>query len=122
MNSFVRLGIFSAILAAGLFAWNHFAPPQNTHPLSWGILAFFILITAFIDFLLTRPGRSPQSFVRTFMAVTTLKLFLFLLILVLYAFVDREGAFVFIFHFLVFYLLFTAFEVAVLMRHFRPKS
>lgn len=119
VNFYTRLGIFSALVGGGLFAWNQNARPVYTHPLSWVMLGFFILVTAGVFMIITRPGRTTQQFVRTFMAVTTMKLFLFLIILTLYGFVDRERAFVFIFHFLVFYFLFTIFEVVALMRQMK---
>ncbi|TND09453.1 MAG: hypothetical protein FD123_1259 [Bacteroidetes bacterium] len=122
MSFYTRLGIFSAVMAAGLFAWTRFAPAHLTHPSGWFILAFFILATVVVHLVITKPGRSPQQFVRAFMATTSLKLFIFTLLIVIYGFIDRNSAFIFIFHFLVFYLLFTSFEVAVLYKYFRRQD
>ena len=118
---YIKFGIFCLITGLGLFLFNWFAPPAATHPLAWLIWGIFVAVTAFIHAVLTKPGRDPKQFVRLFMGLTSLKLFAFLLFLVLYALIDEKGAFVFVFHFLVFYLFFTVFEVATLYNHFRPK-
>lgn len=121
VNYNIIFGIFSALTGLGLFFYNLFAPLKATHPLSWLIWGIFVGVTFLIHYLLTRPGKTPQQFVRMFMGLTSLKLFGFLMFLVLYALIETEGAFVFILHFLVFYLLFTVFEVITLYKHFAPK-
>lgn len=121
MKFYITFGIFCLVTGLGLFFYNLYAPPAATHPLSWLIWGIFVVVTALIHYLLTRPGKTPQQFVRMFMGLTSLKLFGFLLFLVLYALLDTKGAFVFIFHFLIFYLLFTVFEVVTLYKHFTPK-
>lgn len=121
VNYNIIFGIFSALTGLGLFFYNLFAPLKATHPLSWLIWGIFVVVTWLIHYLLTRPGKTTQQFVRMFMGLTSLKLFGFLMFLVLYALIETEGAFVFVLHFLVFYLLYTVFEVITLYKHFAPK-
>jgi hypothetical protein len=75
-----------------------------------------------MHFILLRSGQGdPKAFVRMFMGLTTFKLFIFLLVIVAYAFTHKATAVSFILHFLIFYLLFTTFEVVLLYKHFLPK-
>lgn len=123
LRFFIRLTVFSGLLALGLLAWNQWGPIQYIHPLSWVLLIFFILVTALIHYRLMRSAENdPKVFVRTFMGLTSLKLFVFFLIIVLYGFAFRQKAVAFTLHFLVFYLLFTSFEVASLYKYLRPKK
>lgn len=118
----VRLLMFSALVGGALAAWNAFMPVWRQHPLSWALFGFFVVITALVHYILLRSGEGdPKAFVRMFMGLTTFKLFIFLVVIVLYAFANKALAVQFIIHFLVFYLLFTTFEVALLYKHFLPK-
>lgn len=118
----IRLLVFSALIAGALWLWNAFAPVQRTLSLSWALLGFFVAITALVHYRLLRSGEGdPKAFVRQFMGLTSLKLLVYLLLIVFYAFSYKNTASVFILHFLVFYLLFTTFEVVLLYKHFSPK-
>jgi hypothetical protein len=118
----IRLAVFSALIAGALLVWNTTMPVWRQHPLSWVLLGFFVVITATMHFILLRSGQGdPKAFVRMFMGLTTFKLFIFLLVIVAYAFTHKATAVSFILHFLVFYLLFTTFEVVLLYKHFLPK-
>lgn len=119
----VRLLVFSAIVGGGLAVWNALMPVWKQHPQSWALFAFFVVITAVVHYILLRSGEGdPKAFVRMFMGLTTFKLFIFLIVIVLYAFTNKALAAHFIIHFLVFYLLFTTFEVALLYKHFLPRG
>jgi uncharacterized membrane protein len=63
--------------------------------------------------------RSDQSFLRFFMALSGLKLFLFLIVMLVFALLDRPNAFSFILNFLLLYFLYSAFEVCSYYRSFR---
>lgn len=122
MSFYLKLLLFTLVNAGGLFTFLQLGPERFTHPVGWAVLGFFVLVTALLHYILIRPGRTPQQFVRMFMLLTTLKLFLFMLILVTYIFlIDTNSALVFIIYFLVFYFSYTAFEVAALYKHFRTR-
>lgn len=119
----IQYAIFLAIVAGALFAWNQTAPVYKTHPLAWGIFAFFTIAYALGHFYIQgSEGQRPAVFVRRFMATTTIRLMVFLLALTLYAFTHKPEAVLFIWHFLAFYAAFTIFEVASLSHHFRKKD
>lgn len=113
--------VFVALVAGGLAIWNgNSAASQQLVPLSWYLFGFFV--AAYLGshfFIQASDDKKPAVFVRRFMATSALRLFMFIILIVAYAFTHKVTATVFIFHFLLFYLAFTAFEVATLYRHFR---
>ncbi len=118
----VRFVIFLAIAAGLLSAWNY-ARPEHALPIAWGLLAFFALASfASHLFLLNAEDKRPAIFIQRFMATTTVRLFVFIIILAGYSFTHKPQAVLFILHFLVFYFVFTTFEITMLYRHFRPKN
>ena len=127
MNSytkyFISYSAFLVLIAAALYYWNTSQPPQKVHPLSWTIFGFFAVLFFLLHlFLLDAENKKPGVFVRRFMGVSTIRLFLLLIIIVAYAATNHLLATLFILHFLVFYFLFAGFEIASLYSHFKPKS
>jgi hypothetical protein len=126
MNShtkyYLRYSIFIALIAAALYYWNYSQPVKNVHPSSWiifgGFAGMFFLLHLF---MLDAENKKPGVFVRRFMGVSTIRLFVLLAIIVLYSMTHASLATLFIWHFLVFYFLFAAFEIASLYNHFKPK-
>ena len=119
----LQYAVFLLLLAGALYFWNIKAPLDRISPAAWPLLGFLAL--AYLGshfFMLGANGKKPGVFVRRFMGSTTIRLFLFLGIIVTYAFFNKGTAPVFIVHFLVFYVAFTAFEVASLYRHFRKND
>ncbi len=76
------------------------------------LLSYFTIVSFAFHYGLVKSsiGR-PQVFIRYFMAATTIKLFLHLGVIVFYAFSNKEKAYIFILTFMIFYFVFTAFEV-----------
>jgi hypothetical protein len=113
----IRFLVFSAVIASGIFAWNMWAPPQYHSAFLWYIFIGFVIASAFINFILAKAGaKGPQHFVRTFMAVTAIKMFAVIAIALVYSILNRATAFPFILSFLVLYLVFTVYEVGILMK------
>ncbi len=127
MNShkkyFLRYSLFLALIAAALYYWNFSQPIHKTHPLSWGIFGFFALLFFLLHlFLLNAEHKKAGVFVRRFMAVSTIRLFVLIAIIVLYSISYPPLATLFVWHFLLFYFAFAAFEIASLYNHFKPKN
>ncbi|HLG04071.1 MAG TPA: hypothetical protein VI731_10785, partial [Bacteroidia bacterium] len=99
---FTRYAIYVLILAAALLAWNRYAPEGKTHSWSWAILIFLALVYAGGHLYLAAVSndKNPNRFVRRFMTLTTLRLFVFLIIIVLFAFSGAQGFVSFTVHFL----------------------
>lgn len=114
---YLRLFLVSAITAALLFLWNSMGPQDFRSQLTWYALVFFILSTALIHYFLTQSAKqSPQVFVRSFMAVTTIKLLAYLLFIVVFLMNRPPGGKVFVLHFLFLYFVFTSFETYQLFK------
>lgn len=87
---------------------------------SWAIYVYFVVVTCLFHFGLLRSAKGrPQVFVRYYIGTTTLKLMLHLGILVLYTVFNKAEAMRFILTFMIFYFVFTAFEVSVVWKKFR---
>lgn len=114
---------FLLAVACGQYAFNSLAPLKLQHPMAWLILGVVGGITLILHvYLLRAAERDPKAFVRGFMAVNTIKIFLYLGFLVVYVMTDRKGAASFIGHFAAYYFVFTAFETTLLYRYLLPKK
>jgi hypothetical protein len=70
-------------------------------------------------FLVKVAEKDPKRFVGYYMGITAIKLFGYLTIITLYALLKREAALGFTLWFLVLYLLYSGFEVVMLLKHFK---
>ncbi|MCX6290711.1 MAG: hypothetical protein NT126_02990 [Bacteroidetes bacterium] len=112
--------LFSLIVAAAAYVCFITFLGDKVNHITWIIFFYFIIITvAFHLGLLNSSKGKPQGFVRYYMGATTLKLFIHLITLLLYCLFNREEAVRFIVTFLIYYLVYTGFEVAVAMKKFR---
>ena len=123
MKNFLKqLLLFSGALAILIFLWNTFLPEKFKAQELWIVLVFLSVITLGVHAFLTNPANTPQQFVRSFMLITFLKLFVYLIIIGVYAYLNREQAVKFILSFLVLYFVFMIFEVATLTKFVRKKD
>ena len=116
----IKLFIFSIFTLGLLFLWKAYASERFQTNLTWLLWGFFVLSTAFIHYILIRVAeKDPKKFVGYFMGITAIKLFGYLIIITLYALLKREAALGFTLLFLVLYLLYSGFEVVMLMKQFK---
>lgn len=114
---YFRLSLLSLLVTILLYFWNTFGPINFRNNLSWYALGFFILSTTIIHYFLTQSAKkSPQVFVRSFMAITTIKLLAYLMFIVVFMMNRPPGGKVFVLHFLVLYFIYTAFETVQLFK------
>lgn len=117
----VKLLLFSAIVAVGVYFWEQFGPAAFRTPMIWFSLGFFVMLTALLHFILVTTSKGdPKKFIRSYMLVTVLKLFASLLVVVIFMLADRAGAKAFAITFMLLYFIYTGFEVFTLLR--RPNS
>jgi F0F1-type ATP synthase assembly protein I len=112
------LVIFTALLslAAGLLSFT--LPEKYFAPQVWVILVYFLVVSALMQLVLMRIGNDDgKKFVRTFMAGTTIKLFVHIIALLIFALTNREDAIPIIFTFFCCYVSFTVFEVTIQMKN-----
>ena len=117
---FLKLCIFSSFTLAILLLWEFYAPDRFQNKLMWPLWMFFLVTTALIHYILVKVAeKNGKLFVGYFMGITAIKLFGYLIILTLYGLLKRESALGFTLIFLVLYLLYSGFEVVMLLRHFK---
>jgi hypothetical protein len=116
----IRLFIFSLFTLALLFIWQRFLSDRFQNGLMIHLWLFFILTTALIHYVLLKiDAKNPKLFVGYFMGITAIKLFGYLIIITVYAFLNKEAVLGFTLWFLVLYLLYSGFEVVMLMKHLK---
>ena len=115
----IRLIVFSGLVGIVDFCWNWFVPAYPVpHPTA--IVLIFFVITAVFHFIITKnKDARPQVIVRYYMSGTVIRLFIYIIVLLLYRFIDKPTLIPFAIAFVLHYFLFTAFEVAALMKSFR---
>ena len=121
INSFyLKLFIFSIFTLGLFFIWNAYASSRFQSDLMGVLWAFFVISTAFIHYILVKiSDKNPKNFVGYFMGITAVKLFGYLIIITIYALIKKEAALGFTLWFLLLYLLYSGFEVVMLMKHFK---
>jgi hypothetical protein len=117
---YIKLAIFSVFTLGLLFLWEGYASARFQSDLLLVLWAFFVISTAGIHYLLTSVSeKEPKRFVGYYMGITAMKLFGYLIIIVIYALLKKEAALGFTLWFLTLYLLYSGFEVVMLMKHFK---
>lgn len=117
----INLCIFSVLVGAADFSYQYFV---GTMPGTWLILAFFITTTtAFHMITMNAAKGKPQQFIRYYMGSTALRLLIYILVIVAYRFkAGKEATIPFAIVFMVHYILFTIFEVIMLLRFLKGKN
>jgi hypothetical protein len=117
---YLRLFFFSLFPVALMYFWKQFASERFQSNLMLPLLLFFIISTALIHYMLLKVSeKDPKRFVGYFMGITAIKLFGYLIIITIYALLKKEAALGFTLWFLVLYLLYSGFEVVMLLKHFK---
>ena len=117
---FIKLALFSAFTLGLLILWQSYATARFQSSLMLALWVFFFVSTAVIHYILvTVSEKEPRKFVGYYLGITGMKLFVYLILIVIYALIKKEAALGFTLWFLVLYLLYSGFEVVVLLRHFK---
>ena len=110
-------------VACGQLAFNSLAPAHFQHSLAWVVYGAIGGTTLLLHlYLLRRAAGDAKAFIRGFMAVNTIKIFLYLGFLVVFVLLNRATAAPFIGHFAAYYFIFTAAETILLYRYLLPKK
>jgi hypothetical protein len=117
-----KLAVFVFALSMVLFLWGRFLPSRFCTHSGWMLLGFFTIASIVFHSILTSSAKGDaQSFIRTFMAATGIKLMVYFFVILIYLLLNREDAIGFTLTFLFLYLCFSVFEVTVLLKHFKKK-
>lgn len=118
-----RLSTFSGIIILLIGLLVFFSEYQLVHPYVWGMLVFFVFITA-ITFYVTWWGarEDEDNFQLYYFASMGFRLILSLGVIFVYIYLVRERQIQFVLNFFVLYFLYTAFEIYSLLTNLRPHS
>lgn len=120
-NSFTRFikgfTVYTAVIAlisAAIYWW---VPALLISPhFLYIILAMYILTLVLIKLLFMSMQDKLSRFVNAFMLVNFGKLILYSVIIFVYAYLNRASAVSFVLSFFIYYLLFTGYEIIVLLK------
>lgn len=116
----VLLASLSIILAIGIVFIRNFISVDLIGTNTWYLLIYFLVVTLAFHYGLVHSSKGrPQVFIRYYMATTTFKLLLHMAVIVIFSLFNKTEAISFITTFLIFYIIFTAFEVGVAWKQFR---
>lgn len=114
---YIKLILLSLIVGVLLYVWNTLGPIAFRNTASYYAFVFFAVITAVIHNFMTKAAKkSPQVYVRSFMAITTIKLLAYMLFIVVYLMNRPPGGKVFVLQFLLLYFIYTSFETYQLFK------
>ena len=102
------------LISFALYWWVPLIPVTPSFPF---VVTLMYALTLIILWVLGKSMENRMSrFANTFMLVNFGKLILYVIVIFVYAILNREDAVGFILAFFIYYLLFTAFEIVVLLR------
>jgi len=113
-KSFTLYTIVIALMSSAIYWWVPAVPVSHTFLLI--ILFMYVLTLVLLRLLFLSMQRRLSQFVNAFMLVNFGKLFLYSIIIFIYAYLNRGDAVSFIATFFVYYLLFTSYEIVVLLK------
>lgn len=121
---FIRsLTIYTVVIVVLSYTLRHGFEQVALTPAYLFIILLMFAITTTILWLLGKSMDGKLSrFTNAFMLLNFGKLFLYTVIIFVYAYLNREDAIPFIISFFVYYLLFTGFEIYVLLKINRKKG
>ena len=123
MKNFIVKSTFLTIIVfiVGVIVYSTIFKPFYLNILP-GVLVFFYIVTNLVhSYLLKIAVKSGSGFTSKYMATSFLKMFVYLIVAVAYAIINREDAKIFLINFLMFYAIYTTFEVVEISKVVRQK-
>lgn len=115
----IRLIAMAVVAGACYFFLMQYLPLKLQYHHYYFILFFFTASTIAFHFGLAKSAEAEgKHFIRYYMGATGFKLLLYVAIIVIYAAINKAGVMAFSLCFLLFYVLFTTFEVAIAYSQF----
>lgn len=118
LQSFIlRLTLLSLLIGLVVYLLNLFLPAGIISPATPYLLILFYFISAIVHYILLKiTTLNPRKFVGYFMLATVLKLMTYLIVVVVYVFNVKTGILSFILTFFTIYIVYTIFEVTMILR------
>lgn len=112
--NFTIYALVIALLSSIVYIWVPKIPISPTFP--YIILFIYLLTVVILGKLIKSMENKLGRFVNTFMLINFGKLILYTIVIFVYAYLNREDAVGFIAAFFAYYILFTAYEIFVLLK------
>ena len=120
---FTGLTLFTLFLGGLSWILDEILPDQAIHPVYPYLLVVFYVVTSAVHLVLLRITLlTPRKFVSYFMLATLVKLILYLTAVLAYVFTYREHVLSFVMTFFILYILFSVFEVVLLLTQTRDMT
>jgi len=118
----LKNAIFTIIIAVISIVLFITAFPNYYLPVFWVLLSGMALFTAFLHYTLIKlTTHNISKFSTRFILITGIKMIFFLTVIVSYSFLNPEHAVPFLIIFLILYILFSVFEVVVIIPFFKKQ-
>jgi hypothetical protein len=123
MSFFRSLLILTILVCAIVAALVYFTGYDLVHPLAYGIIAFFALVTLGAYYAIQKGTKSdPGSFQLYFMGSSVLRVLLCMTAVFIYVFQASERELQFALNFFAIYFIYTGFEIYALLSNLRRIS
>ncbi|RLD35263.1 MAG: hypothetical protein DRI88_02295 [Bacteroidetes bacterium] len=111
------LTIYALIISLISLAVDLWLPQVHITHVYLFLIAFIYSVHFLLTGKLTRAMEDkPNRFINTYMLLNFGKLFLFIIVIAVYAYTHRDDAVSFAVTFMIYYILFTAYEITVLLK------
>lgn len=110
-----KLTVIAVVLAIAFVGFFLLFPAMSNIWQGLSILFFFV-VSAIVHRFLLKELDNPKKFVMRFMMTTTMKLLLYLSVILTFVLLNKSQAVAFVIAFLLFYIIFTVFEVRAFVR------
>lgn len=112
--------LFTAALSLGAYVLFSTVLSEYYLPVFWILLVLIATLTAIFHYSIVQiQEKQPARFSTRFMMITGIKMMVYLVGITAYAFIYPENAAKFLISFLTLYLLYTIFEVVLIVRYFK---
>jgi hypothetical protein len=115
--------IFALILATIAFVLFQTVLKEYYLPVFWILFGIITVFTAVFHFsILQVSDKNSAKFSSKFMMVSGIKMIVYLMLIVFYAFSFPDKAKIFLISFFILYMLYTVFEVLLIVNYFKKKQ
>lgn len=115
----ILLCLSSLIISFGLSTVNN----RYFHTSNfWLPSVFFTSTTLVVHYFLTQRSSEPKEFIFKYLAISMARLLLCMVCVLIYSQVRKTDALAFTCHFMIQYILFTVYEIVMILKHVRQSN
>lgn len=112
--------VFTALVAIMALALFNTILAKFYLPVFWGLIAIIAILTSVFHYSIIQiQDKGASKFATRFMMVSGIKMMIYLVFITAYAFIFPDKAKIFLISFFILYLLYTVFEVALIVRYLK---